>query len=81
MKKIISILVALGVVAVIGFFALSNPLGRLVKLAIESFGPDMMQAEVRVSSVKISTADGKGKLSDRACQHHRKCDRASQGAD
>jgi hypothetical protein len=63
MKKTIGVLVALGVVAIIAFFALSNPLGRLVKLAIESFGPDMMQAEVRVSSVKISATDGKGKLS------------------
>jgi hypothetical protein len=63
MKKVFSILVVLGVVAVVAFFALSNPLGRLVKLAIESFGPDMMQAEVRVSSVKISTADGQGILS------------------
>jgi hypothetical protein len=62
-KKVIGILIALGVVAAVAFFALSNPLGRLAKLAIESFGPDVMQADVRVSSVKISATDGKGKLS------------------
>jgi hypothetical protein len=63
MKKVIGLLLAFGLVAVIAYFMLSNPLGRLVKLAIESFGPDMMQAEVRVSSVKISATDGQGKLS------------------
>lgn len=63
MKKIFGILAVLTVVAIVAFFALSNPLGRLVKLTIEGFGPDMMQAEVRVSSVHISTTDGQGKLS------------------
>ena len=63
MKKTIGILVALGVAAVIAFFVFSNPLGRLVKLAIESFGPDMLQAEIRVGNVKISASDGQGKLS------------------
>lgn len=63
MKKVFGILAVLAVVAVVAFFALSNPLGRLVKLAIENFGPDMIQAEVRVSSVNISTTDGQGKLS------------------
>lgn len=62
MKKMLGILAVLALVAVAAFFAFSNPLGRLVKLAIEGFGPDMMQAEVRVSSVKISTSDGHGRL-------------------
>lgn len=62
MKKVLGIVIALAVLGVIAFFVLSNPLGRLVKLAIESFGPDMMQAEMRVNSVNISTADGRGKL-------------------
>jgi hypothetical protein len=63
MKKILGILIVLAVLAVAAFFALSNPLGRLVKLTIENFGPDMLHAEVRVSDVQISTADGQGKLS------------------
>lgn len=63
MKKMLGILAVLALVAVVAFFALSNPLGRLVKLAIEGFGPDMMQADVHVSSVTISTSDGHGKLS------------------
>ena len=63
MKKILGIVGLLAVVALIAYFTLSNPLGRLVKLGIESFGPDMLQAEVRVSSVQISTSDGEGKLS------------------
>lgn len=58
MKKVLGILIGL-VVAVVALFALSNPLGRLVKLAIEGLGPDMMQAEVRVSSVKIPPPTGK----------------------
>ncbi|HET7833906.1 MAG TPA: hypothetical protein VFK88_13170 [Gallionella sp.] len=63
MKKILGIVGVLVVAAVIAYFTLSNPLGRLVKLGIESFGPDMLQADVRVSSVHISTSDGAGKLS------------------
>lgn len=63
MKKLLAIVVVLVVAAVAAFFMLNNPLGRLVKLAVESSGPDMMQAEVRVSSVKISASDGQGKLS------------------
>jgi len=63
MKKLLGILLVLAIVAIAAFFMLNNPLGRVVKLAIESFGPDMMQAEVRVSSVKISATDGQGKLS------------------
>lgn len=62
MKRIVGIIVVL-IVAIIAFFALSNPLGRLVKLAIEGVGPDMLQADVRVSNVKISATDGHGKLS------------------
>lgn len=63
MKKMLAVLVVLVVVAAAVFFMLNNPLGGLVKLAMESYGPDMMQAEVRVSRVKISAVDGQGKLS------------------
>lgn len=62
MKKILAVLAVLVVAAVVAFFTLSNPLGRLVKLAIEGFGPDMVQAEVSVRSVDISASDGQGKL-------------------
>lgn len=62
MKKIAGIVALLAGFALITYFTLSNPLGRLVKLGMESFGPDMLQAEVRVSSVQISTGDGEGKL-------------------
>ena len=42
---------------------LQNPLGRLVKMAIEEFGPEMTQAAVKVSKVEISATDGRGALS------------------
>lgn len=60
-KKIVGILAVLMVAAVV-FFVLNNPLNKLVKLAIEDFGQDMVQAEVRVNSVNISATDGKGQL-------------------
>lgn len=62
MKKILAVLAVLVVAAVVAFFALSNPLGRLVKLAIEGVVPDIVQAEVKVRSVDISAADGHGRL-------------------
>lgn len=52
----------LAAAAVIAFFVLSNPLGRLVKLTIENIVPDMMQAAVHASGVNISTADGQGRF-------------------
>jgi len=62
LKKVYGILIVLAVLGVAAFFVLNNPLGRLVKIAIEEFGSDLMQAEVRVSSVNISTSDGRGRL-------------------
>ncbi len=47
---------------IIAFFIFSNPLGKLVQLAIESFGPDMVQAEVSVNSITISACNGYRKL-------------------
>ncbi len=61
MKKLVGIIVV-AIVAILAFFVFSNPLGRLVKLAIEGIGPDMLQAKVRVSDVSISATDGQGKL-------------------
>ena len=62
MKKKLGIGIAALVLGTVVVFMLSNPLGNLVKLAIESLGPDMLQAKISVSSVKISTTDGKGVL-------------------
>lgn len=63
MKKLLAIVAVLAAVAIAAYFALQNPLGRLVKMAIEEFGPEMTQAAVRVSSVNISATDGRGTLS------------------
>ena len=62
MKKVLGIVIVLAALGVIAYFVLSNPLGRLVKLAVEGFGPDIMQADIRVESVDISTTDGRGQL-------------------
>jgi len=62
MKKLL-ILVALLVAGSAAFFLLNNPLGRLVKLAVEEFGPRMTQADVRVGNIKISATDGQGAIS------------------
>jgi uncharacterized protein involved in outer membrane biogenesis len=61
MKKLLGIIIIV-FVAIVAFFVFSNPLGRLVKLAIEGIGPDMLQAEVRVGDVTISATDGHGTL-------------------
>lgn len=61
MKKALAIVAVLAAVAIAAYFVLQNPLGRLVKLAIEEFVPEMTQAAVRISKVEIS-ADGRGAL-------------------
>lgn len=63
MKKLLAIAAVLVIVAVAAYFMLQNPLGRLVKLAVEEFGPEMTQATVKVSRVEISATDGHGALS------------------
>lgn len=63
MKKWLVLLAVLVVVGVAAFFVFSNPLGRLVKLAVEEFGPKMTQADVRVGRVVISATDGNGSIS------------------
>lgn len=62
MKRVSIILIVLVVLSVVAFFVLNNPLGRLVKIAIEGIGSDLIKAEVNVNSVNISTSDGRGKL-------------------
>ena len=63
MKKTLAIVAVLVIAAVAAYFVLQNPLGRLVKMAIEEFGPEMTQAAVKVSKVEISATDGRGDLS------------------
>lgn len=63
MKKTLAIVAVLVIAAVAAYFMLQNPLGRLVKMAIEEFGPEMTQATVKVSRVEISATDGHGALS------------------
>ncbi|MCL2524774.1 MAG: hypothetical protein FWF20_03475 [Betaproteobacteria bacterium] len=62
MKKWLLLVVALLIVGVAVFFLSGNPFGRLVKLAIEEFGPKMTQAEVSVGAVTISATDGEGSI-------------------
>lgn len=63
MKKTLAIVAVLVIAAVAAYFMLQNPLGRLVKMAVEEFGPEMTQATVKVSRVEISATDGQGALS------------------
>lgn len=63
MKKILTIVTVLAIAAITAYFVLQNPLGRLVKMAIEEFGPEMTQATVKVGKVEISATDGHGALS------------------
>jgi len=62
MKKVYGILIVLTVLGIAAFFVLKNPLGMLVKYAIEEIGPDFLQVDVRVSRANISASDGHGKL-------------------
>ncbi|OGT00806.1 MAG: hypothetical protein A3F73_08745 [Gallionellales bacterium RIFCSPLOWO2_12_FULL_59_22] len=63
MKKILAVVAVLAIAAVAAYFTLQNPLGKLVKLAIDEFGPEMTQAAVQVDGVEISATDGRGALS------------------
>ncbi len=63
MKKLLAIVAVLVITAIAAYFMLQNPLGRLVKIAVEEFGPEMTQATVKVSKVEISATDGRGALS------------------
>ena len=62
MKKGLFLVVVLLIVGAIVFFLSGNPLGQLVKMAIEEFGPKMTQAEVSVGAVNISASDGEGSI-------------------
>ncbi|MDR1995845.1 hypothetical protein [Azonexus sp.] len=58
------LVVALLIVGAAVFFLSGNPLGHLVKMAIEEFGPKMTQAEVSVGAIAISATDGEGSISN-----------------
>jgi len=62
-KSHLFILAALAVAVIALFFLFTNPMGRLIKLAIEEFGPKMTQADVRVNNISISATDGQGIIS------------------
>ncbi len=61
MKKLF-ILLVLMMAGIAAYFMFGNPLGQAVKLALEEIGPKMTQADVRVSSVKMSATDGHGEI-------------------
>lgn len=62
MKKITAIVATLVIAVIIVSVVLQNPLGRLVKLAMEEFIPEMTQAGVQVGNVEISAEDGRGRI-------------------
>lgn len=62
-KSHIAALFLLVVAALAAYFWFNNPLGALIKAGIETFGPDLTQAQVRVSKVTLSPTDGRGALS------------------
>ncbi|MBI1174990.1 MAG: hypothetical protein GC139_06960 [Sideroxydans sp.] len=64
MKKILVALLVLVAAGIAAYFMLNNPMGRLVKLAVEKFGPEMTQAKVVVGKVEIATTDGKGRITN-----------------
>ncbi|HEX5337853.1 MAG TPA: hypothetical protein VFW53_05395 [Gallionella sp.] len=63
MKKILVIAAVVAVAIAAVFFFVSNPVGKLAKLAIEEFGPRMTQTDVKVKKIVISASDGRGSLS------------------
>lgn len=62
-KSYIAMLAVILAAAVALFFWFSNPLGSILKAAIEKLGPEMTRATVRVSKVSISPTTGQGALS------------------
>lgn len=63
MRKFRVLIVGTLIIVAIGmFFKFSNPLGMVVKTAIEGFGSEMTQATVRVSKVTLSPVSGQGSL-------------------
>lgn len=63
MKKFIAVLGLTAVAAIAAWLWFGNPLNTLVKVAIEKFGSEMIQAQVAVSKVDLSATDGRGALS------------------
>jgi hypothetical protein len=63
-KKLLIWVALLAVSLVAAVMILQNPLGKLAKLAIEEFGPTLTQSKVTVGKVKISAADGHGRITN-----------------
>jgi uncharacterized protein involved in outer membrane biogenesis len=62
LKKILLVLVALAVIAVIGVAVLLSNLGSLIKAAVEKFGSEATGAKVTLAEADISLTSGEGKL-------------------
>jgi uncharacterized protein involved in outer membrane biogenesis len=60
MKKVLIVIGVLLVVAVVAVIVLGSSLGRIVKAAIEQFGPKFTQTSVTVDSVSLSPTSGSG---------------------
>ncbi len=62
-KSRIALLMLLVIAVGVIYLWISNPLNGLVKAAMEKYGTEMTQAQVRVGKVDLSPTDGKGSLS------------------
>lgn len=62
-KKILLAVVAVIVIAAVGFYFLYANLGSILKAAIEKYGTEATQAQVRVESVTLSATNGSGAIS------------------
>lgn len=63
LKKILLGVVALVVIAGVAFYFLYANLGALIAAAIEKYGSEATQAQVRVESVTLSATSGSGSIS------------------
>jgi len=64
MKKLVYVLAAVVVVAIVGFFVVAFSLGSIVKGGVNRVGPKITQSSVNLESAKISPFSGQGTLSN-----------------
>jgi hypothetical protein len=62
MKKVLILLVALGLLAVAGVYLVLGNLGGLIKGVVEKVGTDATQSPVTLAAVDISLSEGSGEL-------------------
>lgn len=62
MRKLLAVLGVLAVLAGVGAYFLFTHSGRIVKEAIEAFGPKVLGAPVRVRAVRLSPLSGRGSI-------------------